>query len=232
MDANFLKHPLIFATALTLAAGVTMAREDQGPETAGSFATQAPAGAYSIDPSHADLTFRVNHLGFSLYTARFTQFTAQLHFDPANPAAMSVATTIDPYSLALPSPPEGFLDTLLGPQWLDAAQFPQITFHSTNVEPTGASSVRVTGDLTLHGVTKPIVLDATFNGGYAGHPYDKQGRVGFSARGTFKRSDFGISIGIPEPGSTLGVGDDLEIIIEAEFIGTPLKQTKGDADKQ
>ncbi|MBB5187872.1 polyisoprenoid-binding protein YceI [Zhongshania antarctica] len=66
--------------------------------------------------------------------------------------------------------------------------------------------------------------EATFNGGYAGHPLDPHGRIGFSARGMFKRSDFGISIGIPAPGSTMGVGDDLEVIIEAEFTGPPLRQ--------
>ena len=195
---------------------------DQSSEAAEIFATEAPAGVYTLDPSHADLSFRVNHLGFSLYTARFTQFTAQLQFDPANPAAMSVTATIDPQSLVLPSPPEGFLNTLLGPEWLDAARFPKITFRSTSVEHTGGSALQITGNLTLHGVTRPIILDATFNGGYAGHPYDPNGRVGFSARGSFKRSDFGIAMGIPEPGSTMGVGDDLEVIIEAEFTGPPL----------
>ena len=223
MKANIIKHLLLLATAISLVACVTLTPPGQTPETLESFATEAPAGTYSIDPSHADLLFRVNHLGFSMYTARFTQFTAQLHFDPVNPTAMSVITTIAANSLALPSPPAGFLETLLGPQWLDAGQFPQITFRSTSVESTGAGSVRITGELTLHGVTKPVVLDATFNGGYAGHPLDPHGRVGFSARGTFKRSDFGISLGIPAPGTTMGVGDNLEVIIEAEFTGPPLK---------
>ena len=217
-----IKQLLLFATAITLTVCGPMALADQSSEVAEPFATEAPAGAYNIDPSHADLSFRVNHLGFSLYTARFTQFTAQLQFDPANPTTMSVTATIDPQSLALPAPPEGFLKTLLGPEWLDAAQFPQITFRSTNVEYTGGNALRITGDLALHGVTKPIILDATFNGGYAGHPYDPRARVGFSAQGTFNRSDFGIATGIPEAGSSMGVGDNLEVIIEAEFTGPPL----------
>ncbi|WP_373089237.1 YceI family protein [Zhongshania sp.] len=95
-------------------------------------------------------------------------------------------------SLVLSSPPEGFLDTLPGPQWLDTAQYPQISFRSTGVETVAGRALRITGDLTLHGVTKPVVFDATFNGGYAGHPLDPHGRIGFSARGMFKRSDFGI----------------------------------------
>ena len=210
------------AVAILLAACLPVANQDQTPAKA--FTTEAPTGAYTLDPSHADLSFRVSHLGFSVYTARFAEFTAELYFDPATPTAMRVNATIDPRSLVLPSPPEGFLDTLLGPQWLDTAQYPQISFRSTGVETGGGRALRNTGDLTLHGVTKPVVLDATFNGGYAGHPLDPHGRIGFSARGMFKRSDFGISIGIPAPGSTMGVGDDLEVIIEAEFSGPPLKQ--------
>ncbi|BFM11302.1 YceI family protein [Simiduia litorea] len=223
MKTKALKHLLLIASAITLAASSVSAQQNQPPETTKAFITEAPAGAYKIDLSHADLTFRVNHLGFSLYTARFTGFTAQLHFDPANPKAMSVTATIDPRSLALPSPPEGFLETLLSPEWLDAAQFGQITFRSTQVEPTHANAVRITGDLTLHGITKPVILDAKFNGGYAGHPYDPNGRVGFSAKGHFNRSDFGIRYGIPAPGTTMGVGDKVEVIIEAEFTGPPLK---------
>jgi polyisoprenoid-binding protein YceI len=75
----------------------------------------------------------------------------------------------------------------------------------------------VTGDFSLHGVSKPLVLDVTFNGGYDGAPMDPGSRVGFSAQGKIKRSDFGVSYGVPQPGSTFGVGDEVEIQIEAEF---------------
>jgi polyisoprenoid-binding protein YceI len=68
-------------------------------------------------------------------------------------------------------------------------------------------------------VTRPVSLDAKFNGGYAGHPMDPHARIGFSARGSLKRSEFGIAFGVPAPGSQFGVGDDVEIIIEAEFSG-------------
>ena len=223
MKINTINCLALITVVFTLAACGPMA-EDQTTVAIEPFATEAPAGAYHVDPSHADLSFRVNHLGFSWYTARFTNFSADLHFDPLKPAEMNVVATIDPRSLVLPSPPEDFLDTLLGTQWLDAAQFPEIRFSSTRVEPTGKNSVRITGDLSLHGVRKPVVLIAVFNGGYAGHPLDPHGRIGFSARGSFKRSDFGISYGIPEPGSTMGVGDSIEVIIEAEFTGPPLTQ--------
>ena len=89
---------------------------------------------------------------------------------------------------------------------------------------TGANTVRIHGDLTLHGVTRPIVLAATFNGGYAGHPMDPNARIGFSAQATLRRSEFGITYGIPAPGTTMGVGDEVDVVIEAEFTGPPLLQ--------
>ena len=178
-----------------------------------------PAGAYTLDKAHSTLTFRLNHLGFSNYTARFTGFDAQLQFDPANPPGSTLNVTIDPRSLDLNNPPAGFADTLRGPEWLDAAKFPQMTFRSTSVEVTGTNAMRINGDLTLHGVTHPVTLDATFNGGYAGHPMDPHARIGFSVHGAFKRSDFGIAYGIPAPGTTMGVGDEVQVIIETEFSG-------------
>ena len=185
-------------------------------------APQVPAGDYSLDKSHASLTFTVNHLGFSHYTAQFTDFDAKLKFDPANPAASTIEASIDPRSLDLPAPPAGFKAELTGPSWLDAAKYPTITFRSTKVEVTGADTARITGDFTLHGVTKPVVLEATFNGGYAGHPMDPNARIGFSAHGTFKRSEFGIGYGVPAPGTTMGVSDAVEVTIETEFSGPPL----------
>lgn len=182
-------------------------------------AMDVPAGAYTLDKTHASLIFRVNHLGFSNYTARFTRYDAKLDFDPANPASSRVEATIDPNSLELDNPPPGFADTLKGVQWLNAAEFPAITFRSTKVELTGANKARISGDFTLHGVTRPVVLDAIFNGGYAGHPMDPHARIGFSARGSLKRSEFGIAFGIPAAGSTMGVSDAVEVIIEAEFSG-------------
>lgn len=181
-----------------------------------------PAGDYTLDKHHATLVFRVNHLGFSNYTAAFADFDAKLHFDQNNAGASTLEATIDPKSLTLPAPPEGFLAELTGPQWLNAATYPAITFKSTKIETTGPDTGKVTGDLTLHGVTKPVTLDVTYNGGYAGHPMDPHARIGFSAKGTFKRSDFGVAFGVPAPGTTMGVGDEVQVAIEAEFSGPPL----------
>lgn len=182
-----------------------------------------PAGDYTLDKSHASLVFKVSHLGFSNYTASFADFDIKLRFDQNNAAASAVEATIDPRSLTLPSPPLGFQKELIGPQWLNVNSYPAITFKSTKVEATGPDTGKVTGDLTLHGVTKPVTLDVTYNGGYAGHPMDPHARVGFSAKGAFKRSDFGMAYGVPAPGTTMGVGDEVQVNIEAELSGPPLK---------
>jgi polyisoprenoid-binding protein YceI len=181
-----------------------------------------PAGDYKLDPSHASLLFRVDHLGISKYTGRFTRYDAKLHLDPARPEVARLEATIDPRSLSVESPPAGFEDTLRGGEWLNAAAHPQITYRSTKVTPTGPRAARIDGDLSFRGVTRPVSLNATFNGGYRGHPMDPNARIGFSATGVLKRSEFGMSYGIPAPGTTMGVGDAVELIIEAEFTGPPL----------
>lgn len=179
---------------------------------------EPPAGVYVLDKAHTRVSFRVSHLGFSHYTAHFSTVEGRLKFDPAAPAAMAVQATIDPKSLVLNTPPPGFHDELMGKTWFDAADFPTMTFKSTKVVPTGANAAKVTGDLTLRGVTKPVTLDVTYNGGYPPMQFDPGGaRIGFSAHGTLKRSDFGMKSGIPAPGSNMGVSDDVEVAIETEF---------------
>lgn len=185
---------------------------------------EIPAGDYRTDPMHSSLVFRVNHLGYSHYTARFSRFDARLKLDPAHPETASVTAEIDPQSLELNAPPAGFHDELMGKGWFEAAQFPKATFRSTAVEMTGPATAKVTGDFTLHGVTKPVTLEVTFNGGYAGMAgLDPQARIGFSAHGTLKRSDFGMGLGIPAPGTNMGVGDDVDFSLETEMLGPPLK---------
>lgn len=210
------------ALALSLAAcsqpAADNASQAKAPPAAEVKST-ATAGVYDLDKTHASVTFRVDHLGMSRYTARFTGIDGRLNFDPANPAAMSVEASVDTGSIKTdyPNPTPNFDAELAGPNWLDAARFPKITFKSTAVEPTGPNTAKVTGDFTLHGVTRPLVLAVTFNGGYDGAPMDPGSRIGFSAQGKLKRSDFGVSYGVPQPGSTFGVGDEVEIQIEAEF---------------
>jgi polyisoprenoid-binding protein YceI len=209
--------------ALTVATCALAADSKPAADAVPSASTApVPAGAYKLDKAHATLLFRVDHLSFSRYTARFTRFDAQLQFDPANPATSSVKVTVDPRSIDADGAPAGFMATLAGKEWLDADKYPEITYQSSKVERVGQNGLRINGNLTLHGVTKPVTLNGTYNGGYAGHPFDPNARIGFSATGKLKRSDFGVAYGIPAPGTTMGVSDEVEMIIEAEFSGPPL----------
>ena len=218
-----MRRSILFAAVLVAACSPQPESKVEPPPVAAPapVAADIPAGSYTIDHAHSTVVFRVNHIGFSNYTAQFTEIGATLQLDPADPERSSVEVTIPVRSLQIPTPPAGFRDTLMGAAWFDAAQFPNITFRSTRVEPTGADTARITGDLTLHGVTRPIVLEATFNGGWAGIPQDPHARVGFSARGSLKRSEFGMGYGVPPPGSAIGVVDDVAVAIEAEFTGPP-----------
>ena len=215
-----MKQLTVIALLVLGAASVQSGAADAPPAPS---TAPVPAGTYTLDKPHASFVFRLDHLGFSHFTARFTRFDAELKFDPANPVTSSVKVSVDPRSIDSDNAPAGFMDQLRGDMWLDVAKYPQITFRSTKVEKVGAHGLRITGELTLHGVTKPVTLNATYNGGYAGHPMDPHARIGFSAQGTFKRSDFGIAYGIPAPGTTMGVGDAVNLVIETEFSGPPLK---------
>ena len=212
---------VIVAAALALATAAPLATAAEA-NAAAAAAAPVPAGQYTTDKAHTSLLFRVDHLGFSHFTGRFTQVDAKLQFDPAHIAVSRLSVDIDPRSISSDNAPSGFLQALAGAGWLDADHFPQMTFRSQSVEMTGPNTFRIHGELTLHGVTKPLILDARYNGGYAGHPMDPHARVGFSATGSLKRSDFGISFGIPAPGTTMGVGDQVDVVLESEFSGPPL----------
>lgn len=173
-----------------------------------------PSGTYAIDPTHASVTWKLNHLGLSHYTARFTKFDAKLNFDAAKPENSTLTVTIDPKSVRTDYPfpeKENFDAKIAGEQILNAAQYPEIKFVSTRVERLGADSGKVHGNMTLHGVTKPVVFDVKLVGAKE-HPMRKVGALGFSATTTFKRSDFGIKFLVPM------VGDEVTVQVEAEFL--------------
>ncbi|MBU3921162.1 MAG: YceI family protein [Alphaproteobacteria bacterium] len=182
------------------------------------------AATYKADPTHTSVVWRVNHLGLSKYTARFKTVDATLAFNPQDLAANSVEVTLDPLSVETDfqgdykgthkdSPFDSWNDDLgKSPTWFNATAFPQITFKSTSAAQTGPATGTVTGDLTLLGVTKPVTLDVTYNGMVQLPWTPEQDRIGFSARTTLKRSDFGMT------GNMEFIGDDVEIIIETEFL--------------
>lgn len=188
-----------------------------------------PTGNYKLDKTHASLIFRVDHLGFSNYTARFKRFDASLDFNPAEPRKSMVTAIVDVSSLETDFPNTAtmnFNKMLLGKMWFNAAKYPQIKFVSKEIVMTGKNSADIVGEITMHGVTKPLTLKTVYNGGYAGHRMDPNARIGFSATGYLNRSDFGISFGIPEKNSKMGVSDKVEIILEVEFSKVPQKTLK------
>ena len=200
---------ILLALLLTVPAA---AADGTAPRPIAPIIADIPAGDYALDPGNSSITFRLSHLGFSHYTASFAHFDAKLHLDPAHPERARIHTVIDANSLMLTSPPPGFRAMLLGPQWLNTAKYPAITFRSTRVIMTGPDRARVEGVFALHGITRPIELDVTFNGGYRGSAFDPKARVGFSVATKFKRSDYGLGFG-----SHLIAGDEVSVDIEAEF---------------
>jgi polyisoprenoid-binding protein YceI len=169
---------------------------------------ELPAGTYRLDPEHATLLFKLDHLGFSQLVGRFDRFDATLDFDPETPAASRLSATIDPASIDLNLPK--FEKELRGPDWFDVERFPEAQFDSRDVVVTGEDTGRITGDLTLHGVTRPITLAATFNGG-GDSLLTGRYTLGFAATGVLSRSDFGLGAYAP------AVGDAVTLEIHAEF---------------
>lgn len=202
------------------------APEAAAPAAPAPVAITVPAGEYVSDPNHSSVNFQVHHLGLSFYSLKFKAFDATVAFDPANIAASKVSATIKAADILAGYPGDYVAnhagtkfkswedDLANSTNFLDAGQFPTITFVSTSVEASGERTAKVTGDLTLKGVTKPVTLDVTFSGEAASHPFSKVPAVGFSATGTFKRSDFGVGSHLPAS----IVGDEVKFQIEGDFI--------------
>jgi polyisoprenoid-binding protein YceI len=171
---------------------------------------EATAGKYKVDTRHASLIGAVSHLGLADFTFRIQRFDGTLDIDPAKPESTRLDVTIDPASVATGVPA---LDTeLAGERFFNVAKFPQARFVSTSATRAGANRATVTGQLTLLGATRPVTLDVTFNGAAT---QGKDQKIGFSAKGSFKRSDFGMTALVGP------VGDVVKIAVEAEFIRQP-----------
>ena len=175
-----------------------------------------PAGTYALDKTHASITWKVDHLGLSKYTARFTEFDATVNLNPADPAQSTLEVTINPASVRTdyPNAAQKDFDNKLakGEDWFNAGTHPQISFKATAIEITADNTGTLTGDLTLLGETQPLTLDVAFNGAMLEHPFANKPAMGFSATGTVKRSLWGFDTYIPN------IGDEVEVLIEVEFI--------------
>lgn len=212
---------ILLASALVLVSAPAMAQM-AAPVVNKDPAAQTP-GIYKMDPRHTSVTWKVMHMGVSGYTARFSKADGELTFDPKDVTKSTVKVSIPTASVETGDPK--FNAEIAGDKFLGEAKTPVITFASTAVQKTGADTGRVTGNLTLNGVTKPVTLDTKFYGGID-HPMMKGRDIGFSATTTIKRSDFGISNYIPL------VGDDVQIAIETEFLQAAAAPTAKPEKKQ
>ena len=174
---------------------------------AGAAASAQAADKYTFDPSHSQINFSWNHFGFSNIWARFDKFDGELLLDTQDLTRSSVSVTI-PLS-AIDTDVEKLDEHLKSADFFDAAKFPNITFKSTKVEKAGEGKLKVTGDLSIHGVTKATVLDVTVNK-IGQHPMMKDDAAGFDASATIKRSEFGVGMYAPN------VSDEIAVRITAE----------------
>ncbi|MBR7689099.1 YceI family protein [Acinetobacter nosocomialis] len=182
---------LSFGLAVALASTVTLA---------------APVD-YKIDPTHTATVFSWNHFGFSTPSANFSDIQGVIKVDNAKPANSYVNVTI-PLSSVNTNVPA--LDKEFQQEaWFNAAKYPNITFKSTKVETKDKKHFKITGDLTVKGVTKPVVLDAVLNK-QGEHPMAKVPAIGFNATTSFNRSDFGLGNYVPN------VGDKITVNITTE----------------
>lgn len=202
------------AIALIVAPLASAAAEDAGHESIFRDGRSADCGAchrdgarnrYRFDSGESRISFSVDTLGFLTTMGSFGKFFGGFLFDPEAPEKSMVFTTIRTASVDMG---DDLFDSLVRERFFDADRFPEVRFVGRRIERTGTDSASLTGDLTLHGVTRPLVLDVRFNRADR-QPADGRRLAGFSAEGTIRRSEFGITAGLPV------VGDEVTIRIEA-----------------
>lgn len=155
--------------------------------------SRVSAGTYAVEPNHTLVVWNVDHLGFSILSGMFGQPTGSMTLDPAHPDQASVS--VDFPIARVVTTRDAFNIHLMSDQILDAKAFPTASFHATGVAVSGMNA-KINGTLTLHGVTKPVVLDAHFIGAGV-NPTNKKQTIGFEATTTINRSDFGIAYALP-----------------------------------
>lgn len=166
------------------------------------------SGEYTLDPEHAYVHFRIEHLGLSTVVGRFNSVKAALDFDPKSVGTLKLDGVVDVASVDLNN--ESLERRLRGGDWFDTDQFPEATFKTLAVEPGSGNDFVITGDFTLRGITRPLVLAATFKGG-ADNLLTGKYTLGFAATGSFLRSDYGMD------GLAALVADEVFIDLHAEF---------------
>ena len=148
------------------------------------------ATSWTIDPVHSSVEFSLDYMGFSTYRTGFRNLEGSLEFDPARPAAASVDASIPVASVDVTN--ERLMGRLMDPDLLGGKDHPNITFRSTHVEAVDSTHWKVTGNLTIHGVARPVVLDTRYLG-QAMHPFSKKVAAAFRAETAIDRRDFGVT---------------------------------------
>lgn len=196
------------AAALILIAAPVAAQMAMPKEAPGKAdPARVTAGTYQIEAGHTQVRFGVDHLGFNPYYGVFSDAKGSLTIDPAKPGAAALSVEVPVASVQTTS--TRLTEELKGKDWLDAAAFPTMSFKSSGVRVSGTTAA-VAGQLTLHGVTRPVTLQAKFTGAGPGMMGGKP-TLGFTATGSIKRSDFGVTRAVPL------IGDEVSIDITAAF---------------
>jgi polyisoprenoid-binding protein YceI len=179
-----------------------------------------PVSVWNIDPVHSAIAFTVRHMVVSRTRGRFTRWSGQVRFDPANPSASSVEVTIDPASL---DTGDAQRDAhLRSADFFDVEKFPTASFRSTRLEDLGGDRYRISGDLTVHGITKPVVLESTYEGS-GKDPWGGE-RAGFIASTSIDRREFGLEWNKALDTGGLLVGEKVELSLEVEAVKQPAQQ--------
>ncbi|WP_371397841.1 YceI family protein [Fretibacter rubidus] len=181
---------LLIASAVTLSAMSLSACATFTPTPETNAQDAVETGNYSLDPTHASLTFRISHFGVSDYLGRFNTIDGTLDFDEANPEAAKMVLTAQVDSLDVNN--DSFAETLIGESWFDASAHPEARFVLNGITQTGQDRATATGELTLKGVTNPVTFDVRFIGAI-NNPLTRKYTLGFEAKGSIKRSDYGIT---------------------------------------
>ena len=199
-------RPFIALAAVALAATPTLAQAPAGLPGAPNTAL-VKAGTYQVDPNHTQVTWQVNHMGFSMLQGQFGAASGSITVDPANPAASKVDVTFNTGDLSVTAAP--FANHLKSKDFFDVATYPTARFVSTSVSNMG-DHLMIAGNLTIKNQTKPVTLTANFVGA-GNNPMNKQLNFGFRATGSINRSDFGLGMAVPV------VSDKVDLTINAAF---------------
>ncbi len=194
---------LILAALIATAAVPAIAQTPGTPNKAA-----VTAGTYKVDPAHTQVTWTLNHMGFSMLSGQFGAQDGTLTIDPAKPAAAKLDVTFAIDQLSVTS--SGFSNHLKSKDFFDVATYPTARFVSTAVTVNG-NSAKITGNLTIKNQTKPVTIDATFVGAGT-NPMNKKVNFGFRGTTTISRSAFGLGMAAPM------VSDQVKLDINAAFV--------------